>query len=199
MKKPSSPEEFIARYPQWASRMQRLRSILLDTGMDEGIKWMFPVYMIKNANVCALAGAKDFCGVWFFHGALLSDPYTILDNAQEGKTHAMRRLIYGKDDTIDEDVLRMYIDEAMQNEINGLRVKMPKKEKAPIKIHEHFQRMLDSHAMLQKAFDTLSESRQRDHISYFDSAKREKTRADRLEKCKNWLLEGKSPMDQYRK
>ena len=198
MKKPSNPEEFIARNPQWEKQMHKLREILLESGMDEVIKWMFPVYMINNGNVCGLSGAKDYCGVWFFQGALLSDPYELLENAQEGKTHAMRHLRYYKGDKIDEDVLRVYIDEAVQNEINGLRVKIPKKKQEPIKIPEAFDKMLKSHAMLQMAFDKLSAAKQRDHISYYSSAKREKTKADRLEKCKQWLLEGKSPMDQYR-
>ena len=58
--------------------------------MEAVTKWGKPTYMHAGRNVAMAAGFKHHCGLWFFDGALLSDPLQVLENAQEGKTQAMR-------------------------------------------------------------------------------------------------------------
>ena len=42
--------------------------------MEAVTKWGKPTYMHAGRNVAMAAGFKHHCGLWFFDGALLSDP-----------------------------------------------------------------------------------------------------------------------------
>jgi uncharacterized protein YdeI (YjbR/CyaY-like superfamily) len=50
---------------------------------------------------------------------------------------------------------------------------------------------------LKKAFEALTPGRQRGYILYFSQPKQSKTRASRIEKCRQQILSGKGLNDQY--
>jgi len=113
MKKPKSVDAYIADEENWQEELVYLRELILSTGLDEQIKWLFPCYTLKNKNVVGLAAFKDYFGLWFYQGAILTDPHNKLVNAQEGKTQAMRQWrMYDKAE-IDHDLVMSYLNEAI--------------------------------------------------------------------------------------
>jgi len=127
MKKPKSVDAYIADEENWQEELVYLRELILSTGLDEQIKWLFPCYTLKNKNVVGLAAFKDYFGLWFYQGAILTDPHNKLVNAQEGKTQAMRQWrMYDKAE-IDHDLVMSYLNEAIDNEKAGKKVIITKK------------------------------------------------------------------------
>ena len=74
MKKPESVDHYMETHSQWSEILIPIREMLLSTGMEEQIKWMFPCYMDRGKNIVGLGVTKNYAAVWFFQGALLK-PY----------------------------------------------------------------------------------------------------------------------------
>ena len=81
----------ILKNEKWSELLQKLRRIILSTGLQETVKWRSPVYTVNNKNVVGIGAFKSYAGIWFFHGALLKDTQGKLINAQEGRTIALRQ------------------------------------------------------------------------------------------------------------
>jgi uncharacterized protein YdeI (YjbR/CyaY-like superfamily) len=86
-----------------------------------------------------------------------------------------------------EAILKAYIYEAVEVEERGLKVNF---KKNPEPVAEEFQRKLDALPALKKAFDALTPGRQRAYILYFAAPKQSKTRAARVEKYMQPILDG---------
>jgi uncharacterized protein YdeI (YjbR/CyaY-like superfamily) len=93
-----------------------------------------------------------------------------------------------------ERVLKAYIYEAVEVEEAGLKVNF--KKTADFKIPDEFQNKLEKTPALKKAFAALTPGRQRAYIFYFASAKQSKTRASRVEKYAQKILDKKGIDDE---
>jgi uncharacterized protein YdeI (YjbR/CyaY-like superfamily) len=85
-------------------------------------------------------------------------------------------------------VIKAYVNEAIELEKAGLKVNF---QKTPETVPDEFQSKLDENPSLKSAFGALTPGRQRAYILYFASAKQSKTRASRVEKCMQQILDGK--------
>ena len=88
MKRFKDADSFIEENKEWQDILKRLREIVLNTALEEGIKWGFPVYTFSGKNVVGLGSFKSYAGLWFFQGGLLKDEHKKLINAQEGKNQS---------------------------------------------------------------------------------------------------------------
>jgi uncharacterized protein YdeI (YjbR/CyaY-like superfamily) len=70
--------------------MQKLRSILLDCGLDEELKWGKPCFLFEGANVAIIQPFKEHCALMFFKGALLKDARGLLRSQGQNTQSAMR-------------------------------------------------------------------------------------------------------------
>lgn len=175
---------------QWHNEFEKLRSIILDCGLTEELKWGHPCYAYQNTNVVLIHGFKDYCAMLFFKGALLNDPNGILIQQTENVQSARQiRFTNVKEITKMERVLKAYVYEAIEVERAGLKVKLKKTSDYPVP--EEFQAKLDKKPALKKAFEALTPGRQRAYLFYFSQAKQSKTRAARVEKYIPHILEGK--------
>ena len=77
-------------------------------------------------------------------------------------------------------ILKAYIQEAIEVEKAGLKVKL--KKTSEFDIPEEFQKKLDEIPALKTAFAALTPGRQRGYLFYFSAAKQSKTREARVEK-----------------
>ncbi|MCB0596570.1 MAG: YdeI/OmpD-associated family protein [Lewinellaceae bacterium] len=193
MKKPKTVEAYIQSQEQWKEPLSRLRSLLLSTGLEETIKWSFPVYMLDGKNVAGLGAFQSHFGIWFFQGALLKDQQQRLVNAQEGKTQAMRQLRFSSAEEVDEQLVRDYLAEAIRNQKEGREIKPPRRK--PLAIPPELKQALDSQPELAESFSQLSHGRKRDYAGYISEAKRAETKASRLEKIIPMILVGKGLND----
>lgn len=77
---------------QWHEALERIKSIIRQTELEETIKWGTEVYTYEGKNVVSCGGFKNFFSLWFYNGVFLKDKYKVLVSAQEGETRTARIL-----------------------------------------------------------------------------------------------------------
>jgi len=188
---------YIEKNAHWKAELKLLRKLMLQTGMEETVKWGGPVYMASNGqNVLGLGGFKHHFCIWFFQGALLKDTHKKLLNAQEGKTSAMLQWRFEHMEEVDEKLVLAYAKEALANAEASKKV-APKK-KASIKMPVELEAALKNDTQLKLKFEALTPYKQKEYKEHIGSAKQEKTRTARLEKCTPMILDGKGLNDKYK-
>ena len=172
---------FFSKDTTWQKEYEKLRTIILDCGLIEELKWGCPCYTFENTNIVLIHGFKEYCALLFFKGALLNDPNGILIQQTKNVQSARQvRFTNVKEIVQMEKILKPYVYEAIEVERAGLKVKL--KKTSEFEVPEEFQKRLDKSTALKKAFDTLTPGRQRAYIFYFSQAKQSKTREARVEK-----------------
>jgi len=179
----------------WQEEFEKLRTIVLDCGLTEELKWGCPCYTFEKSNIVLIHGFKEYCALLFMKGALLKDAKGILIQ-QTANVQAARQIRFTNVREIVgmEPILKAYIHEAIEVEKAGLKVKL--KKPAEFKVAEEFQTRLDKMLALKKAFGALTPGRQRGYLLYFSGAKQSKTREARVEKCLPRILKGKGLDDE---
>lgn len=187
-------DEFLREAQKWQKEFEKLRSIVLDCGLNEEFKWGHPCYTFQNSNVVLIHGFKEYCALLFFKGALLSDPSGILIQQTEN-VQAGRQIRFTSLSEINELArsLKSYIYEALEVEKAGLKVEMKKTKE--YSVPEEFQNILNEMPELKTAFENLTPGRQRAYLLYFSSPKQSKTRLSRIEKSIPHILDGKGLND----
>jgi uncharacterized protein YdeI (YjbR/CyaY-like superfamily) len=179
---------------KWQKEIEKMRTIALDCGLTEELKWGCPCYTYENSNIVLIHVFKEYCAYLFFKGAILNDPEGILVQQTENVQAARQiRFTNVKDIVKVERTLKAYIYEAIEVERAGLKVKL--KKTAAFKMPEEFQKKLDKMPSLKKAFEALTPGRQRGYLLYFSSAKQAKTREERVAKYMKQILQGKGLED----
>jgi uncharacterized protein YdeI (YjbR/CyaY-like superfamily) len=69
---------FFNKATKWQEEYQKLRTIILDCGLTEELKWGCPCYTFEKSNVVLIHGFKEYCALLFHKGALLKDAKGIL-------------------------------------------------------------------------------------------------------------------------
>ena len=185
---------FFDKATQWQKEYEKLRTIVLDCGLTEELKWGCPCYTFENRNIVLIHGFKEYCAFLFFKGALLNDSNGILIQQTENVQSARQiRFTNIKEIVKQEKILKAYIYEAIEAERAGLKVKMRKT--SDYKVPEEFQKKLNKSTALKKAFDALTPGRQRAYLYYFSQPKQSKTREARIEKYTKHILNGKGLND----
>ncbi|MEL6390429.1 MAG: YdeI/OmpD-associated family protein [Bacteroidota bacterium] len=197
LKKPESTAHYISMHPHFEGLLLRIAGLIEETELREEVKWFLPVYTLDGKNVIGLGAFADYVGLWFFQGALLSDQAGVLVNAQEGKTKAMRHWNFRSMEDVDEEMIRIYLTEAIQNQRNGMQVKV---DRTPVtyQVPEELQKHLDEDAALLASFHELPPYKQKECAEYISEAKRESTKTNRLAKLLPMIHAGQSPGDKYR-
>jgi uncharacterized protein YdeI (YjbR/CyaY-like superfamily) len=181
---------FFIKAKKWHEELEQLRTIVLDCGLTEELKWGNPCYTLEKSNIVLIHAFKDYCAILFFKGALLKDPKGILIQQTENVQAARQiRFTNVKEIVKLKTALKTYIKAAIEVEKAGLKV--PLKKVAEFKMVEEFQQVLTKNAALKKAFYSLTPGRQRAYLLYFSSAKQSATRKSRIEKYLPQIMDGK--------
>ena len=181
---------FFSRETAWQEEFRQLRSIALDCGLAEELKWGQACYTLEGANVVLIHGFKEYCALLFFKGALMKDLKGILIQQTEN-VQAARQIRFkdAKQIIKMKTTLKAYIKEAIEIERSGLKVKL--KSTADFKVPEEFAARLNQDRALNEAFHSLTPGRQRAYLFHFSSAKQSKTREARIEKYVPQILRRK--------
>lgn len=173
----------------WDAELSKLRSILLDCMLTEESKWGVPCYTFQKKNVVILAAFKTYCALSFFKGALLSNPEKLLVKAGEN-TATVRLLKFTTLKEIEDIVptIKSTIFEAIEIEKAGLKVETNKKTEP---ITEELLLKMNTDPKFKAAFEALTPGRQRGYNLFFSAPKQAKTRASRIEKSKDKIMQGK--------
>ncbi len=173
---------------KWQQESKKLRTIVLDCGLTEELKWGKPCYSFEGSNVVLIHGFKEYCALLFFKGALLKDAKDILVQQTENVQAARQiRFTNVREIAKMEKTIKAYIKEAREK--SGLEV--PYKKTSEFKMPEEFRNKLNEIPGLKTAFEALTPGRQRGYLLYFSAAKQSKTREARVEKCMQKILNGK--------
>lgn len=185
---------FFEKDTRWKEEYQKLRTICLECGLTEELKWGCPCYTHQKSNIVLIHGFNEYCALLFHKGALLKDPDDILIQQTENVQSA-RQIRFTNVQEIEEmePVIQAYIHEAIEVEKAGLEVDF--KETSEFDVPEEFQAKLDENPDLKSAFEALSPGRQRGYLLHFSGAKQAKTRVRRIEKCIPDILDGKGLHD----
>lgn len=181
---------FFDKAKTWQKEFEKLRTIVLECGLDEELKWGQACYTFQEKNIVLIHGFKEYCALLFFKGALLADSYGML--VQQTKNVQVTRQIRFtdvKEIVKKKTILKAYIYEAIEVEKAGLKVKL--KKTAEFDMPEEFQMKLNKNAELKTAFNALTPGRQRAYLLYFSAPKQPKTRESRIDKYTKAILNGK--------
>ena len=174
---------------RWEAEIAEMRRVLGGFAMKEECKWGKPTYTVDGKNVVIIQGFKEYFGLGFFQGALLTDPQKVL--VQLGQVHAGRVMKFtsAKDITAKAATIKAYVREAIAVEKAGLRMKQKQTSAFPVpeELRERFRR----DPRFKRAFEALTPGRQRSYLYHFAAAKQSATRAARIEKAMPAIFEGR--------
>lgn len=186
----SKVDFYFTKAKKWQAEIEKLRIIVLDSGLDEELKWGVPCYQFEKNNIVLIHVFKEYCALLFHKGALLKDPKGILIQQTENVQSARQlRFTSLKEIVKLENTISAYILEAIEIEKSGLKVEFKKTKE--FNMPEEFENKLSKNSKLKKAFFALTPGRQRGYLLYFSAAKQSKTRDTRIEKYTPQILKGK--------
>ncbi|HLV22888.1 MAG TPA: YdeI/OmpD-associated family protein [Polyangiaceae bacterium] len=180
-------DAFVSRAKTWRDEIQKLRSILLECGLDEELKWGKPCFLFEGKNIAIIQPFKQHCSLMFFKGALLEDTHGLL-RTQGQNTQSALRLEFTGEASIRKSVVKSYVKQAIAVEKAGLKVDF--KAKRELELPEELTQILQKDRRLAKAFHALTPGRQRGYVLHFAGAKQSSTRVARIEKAIPKILAG---------
>jgi len=186
---------YFTKAKKWQKEIETLRTIVLDCGLTEELKWGAPCYTHEKRNIVLIHVFKEYCALLFFKGALINDTNGILIQ-QTANVQVARQIRFTnvREITALKSILKVYIHEAIKVEEAGLKVNL--KKTAEFSVPEEFRNKLDEIPALKTAFDALTPGRQRAYLLHFSQPKQSKTRESRVEKCMPQILRGKGLNDE---
>lgn len=153
-------------------------------GVEEGIKWSMPAFMIGGKNVAGLAAFKAHCAV-MIHG-----------EGRMGEGEGMGG--YGKvtalsDLPSDTDLLSALKEAAQRVATKGSAAKPKAKAtpKAEIAMPDDFAAALAATPRAREKFDAFPPGARREYLEWIVTAKRPETRAKRIATATEQSAEGK--------
>ncbi len=185
---------FFNKTSKWKQEYNKLRSILLNCGLIEELKWGCPCYTFQKNNVVLIHGFKEYCALLFHKGVLLKDTENILIQ-QTKNVQVARQIRFTSISEIEklQHTLRAYVFEAIEVEKAGIQPQL--KEVAQFEMADEFKSILDERPELKKAFESLTPGRQRAYLLHFSQPKQSKTRTSRVEKAIPKIMDGKGLND----
>lgn len=198
MEKQDKIDAYFEKDDPFKEGIKKLRQLAFQTESKEDYKWNFPVYTWNNKNIFGICRFKNHFGIWFFNGVFLKDPLQVLENAQEGKTKAMRHWKLIDISEIDDNSVLSYMQEAIENQKKGLEVKA-ERTSADSGVTELLTTELEKNPSLKNSFSKFTPFKQKEFSEYIDEAKQQTTKLKRLQKIIPLIMEGVGLNDAYRK
>lgn len=177
----------------WAPGLARLRSICLDVGLAETVKWGHPCYMHRGRNIAIIGAFRGDFRISFFDAALMKDPDGVLEKQGPNTRHPdMIRFEAASDVAELEGTVRSYLQEAMEYAEAGIR---PPKDTTELELPEELVEALDADPELAEAFHALTPGRRKSYVLNLRSAKKSATRVARIEKYRSKIIAGKGALE----
>jgi uncharacterized protein YdeI (YjbR/CyaY-like superfamily) len=185
---------FFTKDSKWQKEYEALRTIVLNCGLADQLKWGCPCYTFEDKNIVLIHGFKEYCALLFFKGALLKDIDDILVQQTKNVQSARQARFTSAQEIVKiQKKLKAYIFEAIEVEKAGLKV--PLKKTREFDMPEEFEKELRKNPELKTAFKALTPGRQRGYLLYFSTPKQSKTRVARIEKYTPVILDGRGLND----
>ncbi len=179
--------------PLWRDGLRSLRSLCLEVGLSEHVKWGHPCYMHAGRNIAIIGAFRDNFRLSFFEAALMKDPEGVLEK-QGANTQAPDMIRFTADGQVAEQapIITAYLQEAMGYAKAG--IKAPKVERN-VPIPEELLDALDADPELAEAFHALTPGRQKSYAYNLGQAKQPATRIARIAKFRDKIIAGKGALE----
>lgn len=148
---------------KWIEELAIIATIISKLPIEKTTKWGADVFTYNGKNVVSYGGFKNFFGIWFYNGVFLKDKYKVLVAAQS-KTKSLRQWRFTSKNEIDKKKITEYINEAIEIEKKGLKIKAEKF--TPIPISELLETELNKDQNLKTNFEKLTPGKQKVYIVY---------------------------------
>ena len=177
----------------WEEGLRTLRSICLEVGLTETVKWAHPCYMHAGRNVAIIGAFRSDFRISFFDAALLKDPEDALEKQGPNTQHPdMIRFTDNRQVSERAPVLRAYLEEAMGYAAAGVRAP---KTQVEVELPRELVEAMDADPELAEGFRALTPGRQRSYVINLRSAKKSATRVARIDKFRDKILAGKGALE----
>ena len=154
--------------------------------VEETMKWSSP-HFDHHGIMCAMSAFKAHCALGFWKASLI--PGLATGDGAAGNFGRITSL----DDLPSKTVLMGYMKAAMRLNDEGVTAAKPKK-KAPAAerpVPPELAAALAKNRAARAVFDAFPASHRREYIDWIADAKRDETRARRVEQAVEWIAEGK--------
>ncbi len=178
---------------RWAGGLAELRRICLGAGLVETVKWGHPCYLHADRNIAVVGALRGDFRLSFFNAALMTDPQGLLEKQGPNTQHKdVLRFVSNSQPAELAPTIHAYLKEAMGYADAG--VKAPR-EVRELELPDELADALDADALLGSAFQALTPGRQRSYVIALSSAKTSATRAARVEKFRERIIQGKGALE----
>lgn len=184
-------DRYIAEAADFAQPvLKRIRKLVhaVCPEVTETIKWGAPFYEHQGILI-ATPAFKRHCALIFWQGKILFKGFPTEDSPRK----KFRRLTSNAE-LPDDAILTGYIRQAVA--LNEAGIKSPARAKAKARketaVPDCFLAALKANRAALAAFEQFSPSCKREYVEWITEAKREETRAKRIQTALEWIAKGKS-------
>ena len=190
-------DQYIARQADFARPiLTHLRELVHAACPDvvEETKWGAPFFMYRGP-LCSMAAFKQHCAFGFWKGALVVGRGSGEDERAAGQFGRITSL----KDLPSKKELTAFIRKAMKLNEEGVTVPKAKKSRPTLPVPPELTAALAKNRKAREVFESFSPSQRRDYSEWIGDAKREDTKAARVEQAVEWIAEGKPRHWKYQK
>ncbi|QJR35487.1 YdeI/OmpD-associated family protein [Gemmatimonas groenlandica] len=185
-------DAYIAKSAPFAQPiLEHIREIVHEAcpEVEETMKWSFP-HFDYHGMMCSTASFKAHCALNFWLGRqVLGEEMTDEAMGQFGRITSIK-------DLPNKTTLKKYIKKAMALNDAGVKLARPAAKKGaapkPVVVPPELAKALARDKAAKAAFDAFSPSHRREYCEWIAEAKRDETKAKRVEQAIEMLAEGKA-------
>lgn len=161
--------------------------------VEETIKWSMPAFEYRGL-FAGMGAFKKHCVFGFWKHALV-----VGDNPQAKEAMGSFGCLTEVAQLPTKAQFAKFVKTAMELNDKGVKVARTKHANPKLALHPEFAAALKKHKAAKAGLEGLPPSQQRDYLVWIDEAKRDETRAKRIEQALEWLAEGKPRNWKYMK
>ena len=195
----SPHDAYVAKAPAFAQPiLRKLQKVMrqVKPPLTETMKWSNP-HWDHHGILCGMSAFKGHVNLTFWRGNVIEDPDGLFE--QVGRSEMGYRRLRSVGDLPSERVLLKYVRQAMRlNEEFAARPKVTVRKaakqaasKRTVKVPDDLARALRANSKARATFEGFTYSHKKEYVEWIEGAKRETTRANRLEQALEWMAEGK--------
>jgi uncharacterized protein YdeI (YjbR/CyaY-like superfamily) len=173
----------------------KLRAIILKAVPDITEDWKWGPNYNYDGMVCGVGGFKKHAVIHFFNGAEMKDSRKLF-NFGDGNDFS-RSIKFIDVNEVNEKYIAEYVKESVA--INKAGFKRSKKDKTEAVAPDDLYKALKKKPVALKFFDSLANGYKNEFIELVETAKRQETRDQRIEKVVKLCADGVKLHDKYKK
>ncbi len=166
---------------RWKQEMKLLREIVLESWLEEELKWNQACYTLNGKNVLIVSSFKPHCALNFIKWSLIQDTENLLTKPWE-HTQGGRQMRFTDIQEIQDNVqfIKKYIQESIEIEKSGKEIEFTKLSE--LEVPDELKEFFDNDPEFKIAFESLTLWRQKAYLMFIGAAKQSSTRTDRIKK-----------------